>query len=145
MNELLFEKEKKIRNILDSEDQQNSTRLPTRSGPPKKMFVFLSFVLAILGTVMWCGNPSSYLTEGGKFRKSANFLQLQQTLVGQQPVKPNCANLYAQDYHQFPDSEAVVICNDLQLTTASLKADIVPSRRLKPSLAIGYIETGNTV
>jgi hypothetical protein len=59
---------------------------------------------------------------------------------GQQPIKKGCANLYGSDYHQFPNTDALVICESLQLT--SDKIDDFGFAPTDPNHGITYIETG---
>jgi len=58
---------------------------------------------------------------------------------GRQPIKPGCVNIYGSDFHQYPNTDVLVVCENTPLTSA-----IIDSEGFAPhdeNHGITYIET----
>ena len=100
------------------------------------IIIFLSLSLSLL-LVSICGSPIS------KYHSSA-LLQGQSSQAvketsGKQPIQAGCVNIYGSDFNQYPNTDALVVCENIQLTTAQIDAyGFAPTDR---NHGITYIET----
>jgi len=97
----------------------------------------ITLVFATLGLLLIANQLPQRFTGLRSFKGFPNF---QQQLQGSQTVRSFCANLYGSDWHTFPDTDAVVICDNMELATSDLiKYGLGKDSR---NHGLSYIETG---
>jgi len=95
--------------------------------------IALSFILAIV-----CFSSSLKIGNGNKRR--TEFVYLQQRFKGKQPIQDGCVNLYGADWHQFKDTDVVVICKDADFHVEDLNKYALSDS--SASKGLSYVETG---
>jgi len=62
---------------------------------------------------------------------------------GRQPIKNGCVNLYGSDWAQYPNTRAVVVCNDATQGFLETQIDNVGFSHDSVNHGISYVETGD--
>jgi len=62
---------------------------------------------------------------------------------GRQPIKTGCVNLYGSDWAMYPDTRAVVVCNELTSGFLEAQIDNIGFSKDSENHGISYVETGS--
>jgi len=106
----------------------------------KKFAVVASLSCAAILLVIAVSAP---LTRNGAF-KSSSFDSLGYIETkGRQPIKPGCVNLYGSDWAMYPNTRAVVICNEQVPGFLENQIDDIGFSHDGQNHGISYVETGD--
>jgi len=71
---------------------------------------------------------------------NVSSVNLKEIVFGRQPIKTGCVNLYGSDWHEFPDTDAKVICESADVDQSDL--DEMGFAKWDKNRGISYVETG---
>jgi len=106
-------------------------------------------VTAIIGTIAFTGlqHATTFLSAQMSLAVDTPLADLHTTKAasiwrgqGKQPIQNGCVNVYGSNYVKFPETDALVICNTMEVLTSVIDSyGFSPS---SPNHGITYVETG---